>query len=168
MICSGWNDSQQAYQEALATYRQLAQDNSQAYLPYVATILNNLAVLYRATQRPSDSEQAYQEALAAYRQLTQDNPQAYVPYVATILSNLGFLNYNQGNSKQAHAYVDEALTIRRRLWEKHASVYGNDLAQSLGVEVLILLSTNGGASLVCDRLQEMANVALSENLKRVG
>src|SRR5207248_2876950 len=79
------------YQEALTTYRQLAQANPQAYLPDVAMTLNNLGVLYRATQRLSESEQAYQEALTTYRQLAQANPQAYLPDVAMTLNNLGLL-----------------------------------------------------------------------------
>jgi tetratricopeptide (TPR) repeat protein len=179
--------SEQAFQEPLITFRQLAEDNPQAYLPDVALMLNNLGVLYRDTNRLSASEQALQEALIIRRQFAQDNPQAYLPDVAMTLTNLGVLKFNQGNVQQAQAYVDEALTIRRRLWEKHASAYGNDLAQGLRVKVMILLSKAGETTLVhnhlhmkvtvllskagettsiCDHLQEMANVALSENLKR--
>ena len=62
--------------------------------------------------------------------------------------------------------VSEALTIRRGLWKQHATAYGNDLAQSLYVEVTLLLRTEKEASLVCDRLQEMRNVAISERLKQ--
>ena len=45
------SDSEQAYQEALAIYRQLARDNPQNYLLYVAGTLNNLGILYRRMQR---------------------------------------------------------------------------------------------------------------------
>ena len=39
------SESEQAYQEALTTYRQLVQANPQAYLPNVALTLNNLGIL---------------------------------------------------------------------------------------------------------------------------
>ena len=67
------------YQEALTTYRQLAQANPSAYLPNVAGTLNNLGNLYRGTQRFSEAEQAYQEALIILRQLVEKNSEAYTP-----------------------------------------------------------------------------------------
>jgi len=44
--------------------------------------------------------------------------------------------------------------------------YGNALGQSLAVEVMMLLHTEQEASLVCDRLHEMRNVAVREDLKQ--
>ena len=40
--------------------------------------------------------------------------------------------------KKAQTLIAEALTIRRVLWKQHAAAYGNDLAQSLLVEIMIL------------------------------
>jgi len=62
--------------------------------------------------------------------------------------------------------VSEALTIRRGLYKKHPMVYGNDLAQSLAAEVMVLQRTAKEASLACDRLHEMSNVAVSDGLKQ--
>jgi tetratricopeptide (TPR) repeat protein len=47
----------------------LAKANPEAYLPELATTLNNLADLYRATQRMKEAEAAYQEALSIVREL---------------------------------------------------------------------------------------------------
>jgi tetratricopeptide (TPR) repeat protein len=154
------------YQEALDTYRQLAKANPQAYLPNVAATLNNLAVLYRATQRLHESEQAFQEALDTYRQLATANPQVYLPGVAGMLNNLAVLAFTQNHLQQAQMLVSEALAIRRGLYAKHPIAFGDALAQSLAVEVMLLLRTEKEAFLVCGRLQEMRNVAVSEGLKQ--
>jgi tetratricopeptide (TPR) repeat protein len=160
------SDSEQALQEALTIRRQLAKDNPVAYLPDVAGTLNNLGLLYRATQRLSDSEQALQEALTTYRQLAKDNPAAYLPDVAMTLHNLSFLELNKQNIQHAQTLLDEALTLRRSLWKLHAAAYGNDLAQSLGVDVMLLQRQEDKGTLICDRLHEMATVALRESLKQ--
>jgi tetratricopeptide (TPR) repeat protein len=154
------------YQEALDTYRKLAQANPQAYLPDVAMTLNNLGNLYRDTQRLQEGEQAYREALDTYRKLAQANPQAYLSYVAMTLNNLAILELYQDHIKQAQVLVREALTIRRDLYKEHARTYGNDLARSLAVEVIVRQLTEKEASLACIRLQEMSNVATSEGLKK--
>jgi len=83
--------AQPVYQEALRIYRQLAEQNPAAYLPYVAGTLHNLATLYHATQRLSDSAQAYREALTIRRQLAEQHPDAYLPDVAMTLTNLALL-----------------------------------------------------------------------------
>ena len=160
------SDSEQAYQEALGIRRKLANANPQAYLPDVAQALNNLAVLYSDTQRLSDSEQAFKEALGMYRKLADANPQAYLPYVASTLNNLAILELAQDDIEQARGLVSEVLTIRRDLYKKHARAYGNDLAQSLAIEVMVLLRTEKETSLACPRLQEMSNVAVSEGLQQ--
>src|SRR5262249_49377688 len=57
------------YELVLRQYRDLAAGNPDAYRPDVAKTLNNLAILYRATQRLADAEAAYKEALGLYRDL---------------------------------------------------------------------------------------------------
>jgi hypothetical protein len=44
--------------------------------------------------------------------------------------------------------------------------YGNDLAQSLAAEVMVLQRTEKEASLACDRLHEISNVAVGDGLKQ--
>jgi tetratricopeptide (TPR) repeat protein len=128
--------------------------------------LNNLGLLYSNTQRLTEGEQAYQEALSTYRQLAQANPQAYLPDVAMTLNNLGILKFDQEEISQAQALIAEALTIRRGLWKQHTVIYGNDLAQSLAIDIMILQRKEEARTLICERLHEMATVALRENLKQ--
>lgn len=107
-----------------------------------------------------------QEALDTYRKLVQANPPAYLPAVAQTLNHLAILELAPDHIKQVQVLVSEALTIRRGLYKKHPMAYGNDLAQSLAAEVMVLQRTEKEASLACDRLHEMSNVAVSDGLKQ--
>ena len=78
--------------------------------------LNNLAVLYRATQRMQQAERAYDEALAIQRRLAEANPDAYLPDVALTLNNLAILTAARSGCRRPRAY-DEALGHPARLAE---------------------------------------------------
>lgn len=79
------------YTEALERCRQLAQTNPAVYQPYVATTLNNLAVLYRAQNRMDGAETAYDEALTIRRQLTQTNRRVFgIDCANTLVMGGGF------------------------------------------------------------------------------
>jgi tetratricopeptide (TPR) repeat protein len=111
---NSYSKAETVYSEVLTAYRQLAQDNPQAYLPYLALTLNNLGILYSDTQQLSESAHASQEALTIKRQLARDN-EAYLPNVAMTLTNLGVLYRRmQQLSESAHA-SQEALDIYQQL-----------------------------------------------------
>src|SRR5262245_52338509 len=80
------------YAEALEIYRKLADVNHSAYLPDVATTLNNLAILHGDKNELAKAEAEYAEALEIYRKLADVNPSAYLPDVATTLNNLAILH----------------------------------------------------------------------------
>ena len=63
----------------------LAKDNPEAYLPYVAMTLNNLASLYRATQRMKEAENANGEAETLIEPLWRANPTVHGDLLARIL-----------------------------------------------------------------------------------
>ncbi len=77
------------YQEALALYRELAQQQPEVYTPEVARTLTNLGVALDELRRYDEAVAAYQEALALYRELAQQQPEVYIPDVAMTLNNLG-------------------------------------------------------------------------------
>ncbi|MEL6804148.1 MAG: tetratricopeptide repeat protein, partial [Bacteroidota bacterium] len=122
---------EQAYQEALETYRQLAADKPQTYLPDVAMTLNNLGILHRNRNEYPQAEHAYQEALETYRQLAADNPQTYLPDVADTLNNLGILHKNRNEYPQAEQAYQEALEIRRKLAADNPQTYLPNVAKTL-------------------------------------
>jgi tetratricopeptide (TPR) repeat protein len=120
-----------AYEAVLMLYRDLAQANPEAYLPDVAMTLNNLAILYRATQRMKEAEEAYQEALALRRDLAQANPEAYLPNVAMTLNNLAILYSDTQRMKEAEGAYQEALSTYRDLAQANPEAYLPDVAMTL-------------------------------------
>lgn len=103
------------YKEALETYRRLAMSNPQAYEPDRAATLNNLANLYKSTQRFEESEAMYKETLETYRHLAMSNPQVYESDVALTQYNLGHLKVSLKQYSEAIAPFEEALEIYKRL-----------------------------------------------------
>jgi tetratricopeptide (TPR) repeat protein len=162
---SGAGSSEQVFQEALTTYRYLAQAHPQTALPQVALVLQHLGLLYRATQRFSEGERAFQEALTTYRQLAQAQPQTYFPQVAMTLQNLGMLHVDQEDIQQAQTLITEALIIRRALRKSRAGADGHDLAQSLAVESMMPHRQEEAVTLICERLHAIAKEARRKNLK---
>ena len=114
---------QPLYEEVLEMYRQLAEVNPQAYLPNVATTLNNLAALYYTRDEFSLAQPAYEEALQMYRQLAEVNPQAYLPNVATTLWVYGDFFKATENYAQALQLYQESLGIFTRFAEKEPAAW---------------------------------------------
>ena len=134
-------EAEGAYQEALSTYRKLAKDNPEAYLPNVAGTPNNLAILYRETQRMKEAEGAYQEALSTYRKLAKDNPEAYLPNVAGTLNNLAILYRDTQRMKEAEEAYQEALTTYRKLANDNPEAYLPDVAMTLNNLAILYRAT---------------------------
>jgi hypothetical protein len=111
--------------------RPLAQANSDAYLPDLATSLNNLgqrladAGLRQAALPPT------QEAVTIRRQLAEANPDAYLPYLAMALNNLGKQLAEAGQRQAALAPTREAASTFRQLAEVNPDAYLPDLATAL-------------------------------------
>jgi tetratricopeptide (TPR) repeat protein len=160
-------DAEEVFQEALKIRRQLSQSNPSAYLPYVATTLNNLGALYSDTNKLKEAEEVFQEALKIRRQLSESNPSAYLPYVATILNSLGLFYFSGGRQDEAQKHVKEALELRRGFYKENPSAYGNDLAKSLLVLSLVIEKNNVKSQEVCPLAKEAEEAAFSQQLKEV-
>ena len=116
-------DSQCVYEEVLEKYRKLAESTSEAYLPYVATTLNNLGELHRVTGKHDEAEKEFGEALEIRRKLAESTPEAYLPYVAQTLNNLGNLHSDTGKHGDAEKEYGEALEKYRKLAESTPEAY---------------------------------------------
>ncbi|MFE5562845.1 hypothetical protein ACFQ8R_42245, partial [Streptomyces sp. NPDC056544] len=90
--------------EATNLYRTLTQANPAAFLPNLASSLNNLSVQQSETGDRDAALTSITEATNLYRTLTQANPAAFLPNLAASLNNLS----NQQDERQ---YVGEALHI---------------------------------------------------------
>jgi tetratricopeptide (TPR) repeat protein len=65
------DEARRHYEEALESYRQLAQQDPDKYLPYMAGTLVTLGVLDGNQNRIEESRAHYQEALSLLRKLVQ-------------------------------------------------------------------------------------------------
>ena len=121
----------QFYTEALNTYRDLAEKNSDTYLHDVAMTLNNLAILHYDTNNYPAAEKEYTEALNTYRDLAEKNSDTYLHNVAMTLNNLANLHSKTNNYPAAEKEYTEALKIRRDLAEKNPDAFLPNIATTL-------------------------------------
>jgi tetratricopeptide (TPR) repeat protein/CHAT domain-containing protein len=121
----------EAYQQALAIYRRLAQQQPQVYEPYLAMTLNNLGTALWGLRRLKAAVEAYQQALAIRRRLAQQQPQLYEPDLATTLNNLGIALRGLRRLEAAVEAYQQALAIYRQLAQQQPQVYEPYLAMTL-------------------------------------
>jgi tetratricopeptide (TPR) repeat protein len=136
-------EAEQAYDEALAIYRKLAETNSDAFMPDVAITLNNIANLYSDTQRMKEAEQVYAEVLTIRRKLAEANPDKYLPYVANALNNLANLYRDTQRMKEAVNIYDEALDLYHKLARANPDAYLPDVAMTLNNLAILTAPTTG-------------------------
>ena len=119
------------YEEALKSYRQLVQQNPDAFSPGLAGTLNNLGLLDGSQNQMEDARQHFEGALRTYRQLAQQNPDAYVPYLAMTLDDLGSVDQRQNRIDEARQHYEEALRSYRQLAQQNPDAYLLDMATAL-------------------------------------
>jgi tetratricopeptide (TPR) repeat protein len=62
-------ESEANYNEALAAYRRMEDENPGSYLTDVADVLNELGTLYEKMARPKDSKEASEKAMRIRHEL---------------------------------------------------------------------------------------------------
>ncbi len=110
--------AKEAYEEALKIRRELAKQNPQVYLPYVATTLNNLANFYaKDTTTRQKAKEAYEEALKIYQELAKQNPQVYnIYYANTLLLGVLKLDVDKKNLKKIKMLLEPYPDTYRNVW----------------------------------------------------
>jgi tetratricopeptide (TPR) repeat protein len=116
-----------AIEEALTAYRQLATARPDAFLPDLATSLNNQSVFLAHLGRREEALAAIEEAVTIRRQLAAARPDAFLPHLATSLNNQSGCLYELGRREEALAAIEEAVTAYRQLGD----AFVPDLATSL-------------------------------------
>lgn len=117
-------------QEALKICRELAKNNSDAYLPDLAMSCNNLALSLFNTGAFEEAEELFREALKIHYSLAEKNPDAYLPNLAMNYDNLANLLHAVGSFEDSENMFREALKIFRELAEKNPDAYLPDFAIS--------------------------------------
>ena len=115
---------------ALGIRKRLADSNPLAYGPDLADSYNNLAVLYRGTQRFTESEKMHKAVLEMRKWLADANPQTYEPDLADSYNNLALLISDTQRFSESEKMFKDALEIRKRLAESNPQAYEPNLAHS--------------------------------------
>ncbi|CAF0693564.1 tetratricopeptide repeat protein [Candidatus Methylacidithermus pantelleriae] len=118
-------------QKAVNLHRELAEENPQAFLPSLATSLNNLGTYLSALGQREEALAATQEAVDLYRKLAAQNPQAFLCHLASSLTNLGGMFANLGRWQEGLAATQEAVQLYRKLVMDNSQAFLPDLAMSL-------------------------------------
>ena len=122
-----YKESETYYQKTLDIYKRLAKDDPKTYEPEVATILNDLGILYHDTQRIEDCEKCYKEALKIKRRIAKEGTDD----LAITLNNLGYLYLDNKQYQESETYYLEAVEIYRRIAKQDLLKYGPRLAITL-------------------------------------
>ena len=101
---------------------------SEEYEQNLAKSYNNLANLYRGTQRFTESEQMFKLALEIHKRLAESNPQAYEPDLAMSYNNLAYLYLDTQRFTESEHMYKSALEIYKRLSESNPHAYEPHLA----------------------------------------
>jgi tetratricopeptide (TPR) repeat protein len=125
------DEARRHFERALEMRRQLAQQDPDKYLPYLAGSLNNLGMVDRHQNRLDEARQHFEGALRLYRRLAQQTPDAYLYYLATTLNNLGLLDRLQNRNDDARQHYEESLKAYRQLAQRDPDAYLLDMATLL-------------------------------------
>ena len=118
-------------EQALATRRQLAQQNPTTYLPDMAVTLNNLGNLARLENKMAEARQHYEEALQIHTRLAQQNSDAYPADRAMAMINLGYLERNKLENDKAAFHFEGGLELYRQLVQQDPEQYLPNVAEAL-------------------------------------
>jgi tetratricopeptide (TPR) repeat protein len=124
------DDALVACSEAVAIYRRLSSSRPEAFLPDLATGLNNLGEVLR---REGDAEEALvaaEEAVRIRRGLASSRPDAFLANLATSLNNLGINLAELGRLEESLAAVEEALELHTNLALTLRNRFLGDVAMS--------------------------------------
>jgi len=114
-------ESRRQYEVALEIRRELTRQNP-AYLPTMATTLNNLGNLDRIQagwRRPVSATRRLWTFIGNSRSETSNRS----PELAMVLNNLGFLERLQKRTDEAYPHFEEALKIYRQLVQEKPEPY---------------------------------------------
>ncbi|MDH6306437.1 tetratricopeptide (TPR) repeat protein [Parabacteroides sp. PF5-5] len=100
-------------QKALSMCRLLVSNNPKPYLIFLATLLNDLAILHTAkAEHHEEALSEFNEALTIFRSQAKENPQDHLPSVAACLIGLSAFYINAVPDKtQSIMYAKEGIEI---------------------------------------------------------
>ena len=118
-----WAHAVDAGAAGIVCLRQLSR-GIPAFLPDLASALNNLGNRYSSLGRREEALQPTEEAVRIRRELSQSNP-AFLPDLAMALNNLGNRYSNLGRREEALQPTEEAVRIYRELSQSNPAFLPN-------------------------------------------
>jgi len=118
------------FEQALFCFRELSLQNPNGFLPKVASVLNNLGLLYQIKDREYALTQ-YNEALLIYEKLKKTNPYIFLPDIAGNLFNSMPLYVLNNEKQKANENYNEAVIIYKKLIKDFPKVYEIEYARIL-------------------------------------
>lgn len=112
---------------ALEIYERLKKENPK-YIGDLATMYNQLGILYRDLNQYDKAEEYYKRALEIRERLAKENPEKYSGNLAQTYSNLGMLYDALKQYDKAERYYLRAVEIRERLAKEDPEKYRGGLA----------------------------------------
>lgn len=108
-----------------ALLRHATEADRDAYLPELATSVNNLAIRLGEAGRRAEGLTAAQQAVTLYRELAGLNRDAYLPNLATSVNNLANRLAEAGRYEQALILAREAAAHYHDLARTNPDVFGS-------------------------------------------
>ena len=124
-------DAKVHYIKAQTLFENLIEEGYDTLKPYLAAVLNNLAVTFNSMEEPEKSLQYYTMALKAYQELSDRNFDVFQPYVASTFNSLGIVYSEMQNFEQAIQNISQALDRYNELADARPQEYTHYLATGL-------------------------------------
>jgi tetratricopeptide (TPR) repeat protein len=135
------------------TYKRLAVTNPDAFLPDLASSLNNLSNRESDVGHRAEALASITRAVESYERLASTNPEAFLPDLAMSLSNLSSCHSDMGHPEEALASITRVAEIYETLAVRLPAVFTSRLARTLGLQgaYLWLLGRSREAEEACSR-----------------
>ncbi len=133
-------ESVKAFLQALALYRQLAEESPAMYQLPLSTTLNNLGGLYMEMNQIDEAPKYLSEALTIRYKLACDYP-GHLPDLAMSWVNMGMFYSKIGEFKKAEAALQEAAKIYRTYTDSHFEARLSRLAATLASLAKVYFAT---------------------------
>ena len=125
------DEARRRYDNALTSYRELAQQNRDAYLPDMAATVSNLGDVARLQNQLDEARLHYEEAMQYYREAAAKNPEQHRANMATTLSELADVDRRLNRLDTARANDAAALEIYRQLAQQDPDKYQPKMVDTL-------------------------------------
>lgn len=123
------HDARTQYLKARETYESLLETDRTRYLPLLAAVNNNLALVQRDLEEYEQALSLFEKTLEAYRELAGSRPLVFNPYLANTHTSTGILLAEKFRDfSGALHHNTEALQIYEALSKTHPGRYEHYLA----------------------------------------